>query len=496
MRKSEPQKKGRLAPDRAKKNGQGGKAGKRQQTGALPGTGSPYLTADERAAKGRSLRDTTPRASQAGWSPPPNRSDPVELLKESNAGRMLDLVPIRFGRMSSSPFAFYRGAAAIMAADLAHTPSCGIRVQACGDAHLMNFGGFATPERNIIFDINDLDETLPAPFEWDLKRLAASVVIAAEHLALSRSDAARVVTDLVRGYRERMFDYAWMRALDVWYDRIDVQKYTDRTGNPEVVAAARKRFAARIETERRKSVPDHLYPKLVSEEGEQPRIKDEPPLIFHPNEDLAPGLKTGYAEALASYRESLPEQTRILFDRFHFFDLAVKVVGVGSVGTMCGVALFLAADNDPLFLQIKEARASVLEPYAGKSQHLNQGQRVIVGQRLMQSASDVFLGWTRGQNGRDFYIRQLRDMKLSAVIEDWDIGMLRQYGRMCAHALARAHARSGDAAMIAGYMGSGHTFDDAISEFATEYCSQNRSDYRAFVSAIREGRIKAMVDDG
>jgi len=457
---------------------------------------SSYLTADERAAKGRDLRDTVPRPSQAGWSPPANRRDPIELLNESNAGRMLDLIPIRFGRMSASPFAFYRGAAALMAADLAQTPTSRIRVQACGDAHLMNFGGFATPERNVIFDINDLDETLPAPFEWDLKRLAASVVIAAEHLALPKSDAARVVTDLVREYRERMLDYGWMRALDVWYDRIDLQKYEDRTGDPDVVAAARKRLMERIEVERRKSVPDHLYPKLVSEEGQTPRIKDEPPLIFHPTEDQAPGLATGYAEAIASYRESLPEHTQVLFDRFHFFDMAIKVVGVGSVGTMCGVGLFLAADNDPLFLQVKEARASVLEPYAGKSRHPNHGQRVIAGQRLMQAASDVFLGWTRGKNGRDFYMRQLRDMKLSAVIEDWDMGMLRQYGRMCAHALARAHARSGDAAMIAGYMGSGQTFDDAICEFATEYCSQNRNDFRAFIGAIREGRIKVMVEPG
>jgi len=453
-----------------------------------------YLSADERAANGRALRDATPRSSQSGWRPAEDRQDPIALLAASNTGRMLDLVPIRFGRMASSPFAFYRGAAMIMAADLANTPSSGIRVQACGDAHLMNFGGFATPERNIIFDINDLDETLPAPFEWDLKRLAASVAIAAEHLALPKSDAARIVTDVVREYRERMFNYGWMRALDVWYDRIDLQKYEDRSGDPEVVAAARKRLAQRIEEERRKSVPDHLYPKLVSEEGKQPRIKDEPPLIFHPTEEMAPGLDTAYGEAIASYRESLPEHVRVLFDRFHFFDLAIKVVGVGSVGTMCAVGLFLAADNDPLFLQVKEARQSVLEPYAGKSVHANHGERVIAGQRLMQTASDVFLGWTRGRNGRDFYIRQLRDMKLSAVIEDWDTGMLRQYGRMCAHALSRAHARSGDAATIAGYMGSGQTFDDAVCEFATEYCSQNRSDFRAFVAAIREGRVEARAE--
>ncbi len=346
----------------------------------------------------------------------------------------------------------------------------------------------------MIFDINDLDETLPAPFEWNLKRLAPSVAIAAEHLALPRSDTARVVTDLVREYRERMVNYGWMRALDVWYDRIDLQKYEDRSADPHIVAAARKRLTERIEAERRKTAPDHLYPKMVSEEGEKPRIKDELPLIFHPTEEMAPGLTSGYAEAIASYRDSLAEHTRVLFDRFHFFDMAIKVVGVGSVGTMCGVGLFLAADNDPLFLQVKEARASVLEPYAGKSLHSNHGQRVIIGQHLMQAASDVFLGWTRGKNGRHFYIRQLRDMKLSPVIEDWDTGMLRQYGRMCAHALARAHARSGDAAMIAGYMGSGQTFDDAICEFATEYCSQNRNDYRAFLAAIREGRIEARME--
>ncbi|EIM96407.1 hypothetical protein WQE_33646 [Paraburkholderia hospita] len=453
------------------------------------------MTADERAAKGRALRDTVSRASQAGWKPPEDRRDPVQLLGDSNEGRIMELIPIRFGRMSASPFAFYRGAAALMAADLATTPTSGIRVQACGDAHLMNFGGFATPERNVIFDINDLDETLPAPFEWDLKRLAASVVIAAKHLELPNSDAAGVAMDLVREYRERMHDYAGMRALDVWYDRIDLQKYKDRTGDPAAVEAARKRIADRIEVERRKTVPDHLYPKLVAQEGSAPRIRDELPLIFHPTEQQAPGIESGYAEAIASYRESLPEHVRTLFDRFYFVDLAIKVVGVGSVGTMCAVGLFMAADNDPLFLQVKEARASVLEPYAGKSQHPNHGQRVIAGQRIMQSASDVFLGWTRGKNGRDFYLRQLRDMKMSVVIEDWDTGMLRQYARMCAHALARAHARSGDAAMMAGYMGSGQTFDDAVAEFATEYSSQNRRDYREFVRAIREGRIEATIED-
>jgi len=471
------------------------KTAPRRRTSVAPQAKTAWLTVDERAAQGRALRDAVPRVSHAGWRPARHRRDPIELLSESNEGRIPELVPIRFGRMSASPFAFYRGSAALMAADLATTPTSGIRVQACGDAHLMNFGGFATPERNVIFDINDLDETLPAPFEWDLKRLAASVVIAAQHLQLSDSDAARVVIDLVREYRERMHNYSAMRALDVWYDRIDLQKYQDRAGDPAIVAAVRKRIAERIEMERQKSVPDHLYPKLVSQDGVMPRIKDEPPLIFHPTAEQAPGLASGYAAAIASYRDSLPEHIRILFDRYHFVDMAVKVVGVGSVGTMCSVCLFMAADNDPLFLQVKEARTSVLEPYAGKSVHGNHGQRVIAGQRAMQAASDLFLGWTRGMNGRDFYVRQLRDMKLSAIIEDWDTPILRQYARMCAHALCRAHARSGDAAMIAGYMGSGQTFDDAICEFATEYSSQNRGDYRAFVRAIRAGKINAQSEN-
>jgi uncharacterized protein (DUF2252 family) len=471
------------------------KSEKKKRAKSAPQVQTPYLSAGERRDKGRALRDAVPRASHAEWKPRKDRRDPIELLMESNEGRVPSLVPIRFGRMSASPFAFYRGSAVLMAADLATTPASGIRVQACGDAHLMNFGGFATPERNVIFDINDLDETLPAPWEWDLKRLAASVVIAAQHLRIADSDAARVVTDLAREYRERMADYASMRALDVWYDRIDMQRYEDRSADPEVLKEVRRRMAERIEAEQRKSVPDHLYPKFVSVEGSTPRIKDDPPLIFHPSAELAPGLESGYAKAIAAYRESLPEHTRTLFDRFHFFDLAFKVVGVGSVGTQCGVCLFMAADDDPLFLQVKEARASVLEPYAGKSVYPNHGQRVVLGQRIMQSASDVFLGWTRGINGRDIYVRQLRDMKLSAIIDDWDAVALRQYARMCAHALARAHARSGDAAMISGYMGSGQTFDDAIGEFAVEYSDQNRSDYRAFLRAIREKRIEAIIEN-
>lgn len=448
------------------------------------------LSPDERRAQGKVLREAAPREAHGGWKPAKARRDPVELLIESNEGRVAELVPIRFGRMLQSPFAFYRGAAAIMAADLASTPSSGVRVQACGDAHLLNFGGFATPERQIVFDINDLDETLPAPWEWDVKRLTASVVIAAHHLRLTESEAARAATATVRAYREKMADYSSMRALDVWYDRISVDRVLAEAPSDEI----RKRITRRLQKARQQSSPEYIFPKLVEQHGTVPRIKDDPPLIFHPTADAAPGVETRYREQIAGYRESLSEHVRVLFDRFHFCDLAMKVVGVGSVGTRCAVALFMAADNDPLLLQIKEARASVLEPYAGKSLHESHGQRVIVGQRLMQTASDIFLGWNTGAGGNHFYVRQLRDVKISAIIEGWDVDLMLAYGRLCAWSLARAHARSGDAALITGYMGSNTTFDDAICEFAMEYSDQNQRDYRAFVKAVREGRVEVVVE--
>jgi uncharacterized protein (DUF2252 family) len=282
-----------------------------------------------------------------------------------------------------------------------------------------------------------------------------------------------------------MADYASMRALDVWYDRIDLDRILKLLSDEEDV----RRMKKWVEKARKKSAPEFLFPKLAEHQGSGPRIKDEPPLIFHPTEEQAPGQRTAYAEAIEGYRASLPEHVRTLFDRFHFADLAVKVVGVGSVGTFCAVALFMAADDDPIFLQVKEARASVLEPYAGKSPHKNHGERVVAGQRLMQSASDIFLGWTSGAQGSDYYFRQLRDAKISPVVDDWDAPVLSEYGKLCAWALARAHARSGDAARIAGYMGSNSTVDDAMCEFAVEYADQNLRDYRAFVKGVREGRV-------
>jgi uncharacterized protein (DUF2252 family) len=443
--------------------------------------------ADERRAGGKALRDTVPRDAHSHWKAPRQRRDIVDILEASNGGRMESLIPIRYGRMMESPFTFFRGSAEIMAADLATTPVSGIRVQACGDAHLCNFGGFATPERRVIFDINDFDETLPGPWEWDLKRLAASIVVAGRQIRLAESDASRAARASACSYREHMADYAAMRSLEVWYDAIDVDRFVKAVESEQRQAKIRER----LEKVEARNVPEYLFPKLAEHRGAAPRIKDDPPLIFHPTHKQAPGLESRFQESIAQYRESLSEHIRVLFDRFQFCDLAIKVVGVGSVGRACAVALFMAGDDDPIFLQIKEAVPSVLEPYVGASLHANQGQRVVAGQRLMQSASDLFLGWTRGKDGRDRYIRQLRDMKISPLVEDFDAGDLRSYGRICGWALARAHARSGDAAMIAGYMGASEVFDDAIADFAVEYADQAQRDHRAFVKAIRQGRIKA-----
>jgi uncharacterized protein (DUF2252 family) len=446
------------------------------------------LSPDQRRAQGKALRDKVPRSAHAGWTPAKHRRDPVDILIESNSDRRPELIPIRFGRMLQSPFAFYRGTAAIMAADLARTPVSGLRVQACGDAHLMNFGGFATPERQVIFDINDLDETLPAPWEWDLKRLTASIAIAARHLQLSESAAAKASRAAACTYRERMMDYSSMRALDVWYDRVSLESVLAEAPSEEL----RVRITKRIQKARESSDADAIFPKLARFDGIHPRIRDNPPLIFHPDQEM--GGYADHREDLAAYRNSLPEHVRQLFDRFQLCDVAAKVVGVGSVGTRCLIALFMAADNDPLFLQVKEARASVLEPYVGKSLHKNHGERVVAGQRLMQAASDIFLGWTKGRQGRHFYFRQLRDVKISAIIEGWDSETLTSYGRMCAWALARAHARSGDAGLIAGYMGTSSVFDEAICEFAVEYADQAQRDYREFVKAIRLGRLEAITE--
>ncbi len=448
------------------------------------------MTANDRDGAGKALRDTVPRTSHAGWKAPGNRRDPVEVLIQSSQGRVPYLVPIRYGRMKQTPFAFYRGAAAIMAMDLARTPVAGIRVQACGDAHLMNFGGFATPERHIVFDINDFDETLPAPWEWDVKRLAASVVVACRHNDFPKAEAHDIVTQCLRTYRERMREYAGMSILDRWYSRIDVEGC--------IVASLRNRkerewVQAQIDKAITRTVMHDDFPKMATVQDGEVRIKDNPPLVFH-HKDL--GLHVydhPVQHALRRYRSTLSDDRKALIDRYEVKDIAAKVVGVGSVGTRCGILLMMAGDSEVLFLQIKEARPSVLEPFAGKSRYTNHGQRVVVGQRLMQTASDLFLGWTE-ERGRCFYLRQLHDVKIKPLAEVADASLLAHYGRWCGWALARAHAKSGDATMISGYLGTNGRFDEAVADFAAAYADQNERDYRAFLKAIRSGRIEAVQE--
>lgn len=444
---------------------------------------------EQRATAGKQLRVKVSRESHAGWHPHKGRPDPIEILVDSSKGRVKELLPIRYGRMLQSPFAFFRGAAAIMAEDLAHTPYTGIRVQACGDCHLVNFGGFATPERRIIFDINDFDETLPAPWEWDLKRLAASFVIASSHNQFKPKASRRATLACVRSYRERMAELAQTPALEVWYRSIDAGTVTQSIRS----AATRKRLEKRL-SKARVRASDALFPKLTKLDGGKVAIRDESPLIFHPQTQGEKDLSRVMLDILGRYRDTLDESRRVIFDRFQLIDSAIKVVGVGSVGTRCGIALLMAASADPIFLQIKEARKSVLEHHAGKSIHANNGQRVVCGQRVMQSASDIFLGWSETGTGRDFYVRQLNDAKLKPLVEIFDETTMEDYGMLCGWVLAHAHARSGDASMITGYMGSNEAFDEAIADFAEVYSRQNERDYQALRRAVRTGRLEARLE--
>jgi len=439
---------------------------------------------------GKSLRDKCPRASHASWRPAPDRPDPIALLKASDRGRIAHLIPVRHGRMMQTPFTWYRGTALNMAADLASTPASGIRVQACGDAHLMNFGVYATPERHVIFDVNDLDETLPAPWEWDLKRLSASFVLACRNNGFSESLARDTTLSCVRSYRERMAEFTEMRALDVWYSMIDMEKLMSRMQDDE----ARKRFTKRLGKARARSVVEHDFPELVHTTGVAPAIKENPPLIFHPRDRSSKEHMDNVRRTFARYRETLPEDRRVLLDRFKLVDVAIKVVGVGSVGTVCAVMLLMASDTDPLFLQMKEARRSVFEPYAGRSTHSNHGQRVVVGTRLMQSASDLFLGWTEGDAGRQFYIRQLRDMKIKMLVEVFTKSVMINFAALCGWCLARAHARSGEPAKISGYLGKSDTFDEAAADFSIAYADQSERDHEVLLKAVRAGRLDVFVE--
>ena len=361
---------------------------------------------EARLMAGKTLRDAVPRLSHARWKHPAKRRDPIDILKESNRDRMPELVPIRYGRMLRSPFTFLRGSSGLMAYDLSTIPNTGILVQACGDCHLLNFGLFATPERNLVFDINDFDETLPAPWEWDVKRLAVSFAVAARDNQLTDKQAQAAAIECVRAYRVRLLECSNLSPLEVWYDRLDAQMIVDMAPD-----AKTRKFREQILAQATQRIGDYLYPKISGEVGGRRRLIDQPPVLFHVS---AKGFEKTVREALEAYRSSLPDERRVLFNRYRMEDIAIKAVGIGSVGTRCFVGLFFSAENHPLLLQFKEASPSVLEPYAGKSLYENHGQRVVTGQRLMQSSSDIFLGWTHGREGRNFFVRQLRDMKLSA----------------------------------------------------------------------------------
>lgn len=440
-------------------------------------------------AAGKALRTRMPRTEHAQWKRPAHRQDPVALLQASDDERLPELVPIRYGRMLQSPFAFFRGAAALMAADLAATPATGMRVQACGDCHLANFGGFATPERNIIFDINDFDETLPAPWEWDVKRLAASFVLAARSLGLSDGEGRDAAVSAARAYRKRLRAFAAMHPLEVWYARITAEDVLALAPASRVAA-----IRARIEKALSGSGSELDFPKLAGVVGGRTAIRDTPPLIFHPDFARSEEFNEVLNQVFSAYRETLSDDRRVLLDRYRVVDAAIKVVGVGSVGRRCWIVLMMSASNEPLFLQFKEAVTSVLEPFAGASAYPHHGQRVVMGQRLMQPASDLFLGWVTSLNGKQFYVRQLRDAKIKPLIETFDDEMLELYARICGWSLARAHAKSSGVAGIAGYLGSGEVFDEAIGDFAVAYADQAERDHAALKAAVRRGTVTAHLE--
>jgi uncharacterized protein (DUF2252 family) len=465
---------------------------------AAPAQAVPHFTPSERAARGRSARAECPRSSHADFEIADDR-DPVAILEAQATSRVPELVPVRYGRMLVSPFTFYRGAAAVMAHDLASTPRAGLRAQLCGDAHLSNVGGYASPERALVFDLNDFDETLPGPFEWDLKRLAASFEIAGRDRDFTKAERTKAVLAAVGSYREWMRKLAEARNLDVWYASLDVatieRNLREQQAKGQAVIVAKAAAKARTKDSLK------AFAKLTHEVDGEPRIVSDPPLIVSAA-DLAQEagiqferLEGVIHELLREYRRTLQSDRRHLLEEFRMVDLARKVVGVGSVGTRCWIVLLLGRDGeDPLFLQIKEAQASVLEPYLGKSEYENHGERVVAGQRLMQATSDIFLGWlhsTETLDGaeRDFFVRQLWDWKTSVDLDTILPEGLELYGQVCGFLLARAHARSGDRIAIASYLGKGDTFDRALVEFAVAYADQNERDHAALRTAADEGRI-------
>jgi uncharacterized protein (DUF2252 family) len=446
-------------------------------------------------AAGKALRERVPRHAQGIFKRDKGKVDPLATLRAQDEGRLKELLPIRYGRMLQSPFTFYRGAAAVMAADLARTPDSGLHVQACGDCHLMNFGGFATPERNIVFDINDFDETVPAPWEWDVKRLVTSFVLAGRSQGLKESDCRDAAVACARSYRKRLHEYAGMSPLEVWYSRITLE---------DVIMAApasvRKKYEAglraRVEKATAASSSDLAYPQLAGMVSGKVRIHDAPPLIFHPTDASPEEYQQIIEDALKCYRDTLSDDRRQLLDQYRFVDGAVKVVGIGSVGTRCAVILLMSANNDPLFLQWKQAKPSVLEPYAGKSAYSHPGQRVVMGQKLMQSASDIFLGWATSNIGVQGYVRQLRDAKIKPLVDTMDSDALINFAKMCGWTLARAHAKAGKSEQkISGYLGNSDKFDEAMGSFAVAYANQTERDHAALKAAVRAGKIEVTQID-
>jgi uncharacterized protein (DUF2252 family) len=473
-----------------------------QSTATANGGGAvPHLSVAERVQRGKAARAEVPRATHAAFTPPPGRADPLEVLESQASTRVPELVPIRYGRMLVSPFTFYRGAAMIMAGDLADTPRSGLMAQCCGDAHLSNFGVFASPERRLVFDLNDFDETLPGPWEWDVKRLAVSMQIAAINNGYAVKDQEEIVLATVESYRTAMRTFAGQGNLDVWYAHLDIETTLEdyRSQLKRKTAKRTEKAIAKARTRDNMSA----FSKLTHEVDGQVKIANLSPLIV-PIDQLGSGDEgeqtfEALLALLRAYRETLEAHRRDLLQEFHLADVARKVVGVGSVGTRAWIALMLGRDaQDPLFLQIKEAEASVFEPYLGPSEFANHGERVVVGQRTMQANSDIFLGWLhvkRGLDGkaRDYYVRQLRDWKGSAEVEEMIPAGMAMYGKLCGWTLARAHARSGDRIAIASYLGGGTSFDRAIVEFSSAYADQNERDYRRLTKAVESGEIVAQT---
>ena len=467
-----------------------------------------HLSIEDRDAVGKGAREQASRASHTGWSPAADRADPVALLEAQDATREADLVPVRHGRMMASPFTFYRGAAKIMAADLKDTPRAGLNVQLCGDAHLSNFGVFASPERTLVFDLNDFDETLPGPFEYDVKRMAASFTIAARNNGFTKTDARAATETSVRTYREAMAGFAQMRTMDIWYSHRSEQDLMDAMTaiTSSLKGAERKQAEAAEKNARKQALKAHTrdsmqaLSKLTEHVDGQYRIVSQPPVVI-PARELAPSIgmsadevEHAVHEQFRAYRATLQDDRRHLLERFQVVDVARKVVGVGSVGTRAFIVLLQGRDQqDPLFLQVKEATRSVLEDHLPKSRYRQPGERVVQGQRMMQAASDIYLGWTKGvEADRYLYWRQLRDMKGSAVVESMAPVTLGVYAQFCGETLARAHARSGDPVAIAAYLGGKDRFDRSITDFSERYADQNEHDYEAFCDAVSTGRLEAL----